>query len=266
MINGGTDRTLVPDPPRAVPRWFFVRRMQPMFVCGLVFVGLGGLILFCLPLWDANLWPVDDLMLDYYHARTTAILIDKRLIPYVHMGSRNPWKVAFRFTTPEGAKVESVGYTYDQTFANKARGEALEVEYYPTHAQRARPAGGYAASAPPWAGFVTIAPLLIGSVVMLVVVGLRSRSERKLLAYGVGTAAEIVRVQSVWYIHFGTRHPFDVHYRFHDHRRMEVTGQDRTYHYAWAEALKPGDKVGVVYHPRQPEVNVLWLHGSDAPS
>ena len=40
-----------------------------------------------------------------------------------------------------------------------------------------------------------------------------------------------------------------------------MDGRDRTYRYAWAERLKPGDKIGVVYNPVEPTANALWLHG-----
>ncbi len=248
-----------------------------MFFCALGFVVSAasiGVILFLAVREVVTLgpWPIDGLvMLDYRLAQTTAVILDKRLVPEKRMGPHHRWKVTFRFTTLEGRNVESAGYTYDQSFANKMAGEAVEIEYDLDNPRRACPVGGCVESAPPsvrlW-GVLMLAPsalLLIAGVVMLVLVGVRSRSERKLLAYGVGTAAEVVRVKSVWYIHFGTRHPFDVHYRFQDHRGLEVAGRDRTYHYAWAAALKPGDKVGVVYHPRMPATNVLWLHGRDSP-
>jgi hypothetical protein len=91
----------------------------------------------------------------------------------------------------------------------------------------------------------------------------RAVRERHLLTYGVGVVAEVQQVWRASYISFGTKNPYDVVYRFHDHTGRPVQGKDRTYHYAWAEALRPGDPVGVIYHPFRSTENVLWLHGSN---
>jgi hypothetical protein len=146
-------------------------------------------------------------------------------------------------------------------------GDPIVVEYDPSDPSRARPVGGSAGLFPPWAYGLTLAllgPEFAAAVALLLLAWWRARGERVLLGYGPGAEAEVVAVRRVMYIQFGRNRPYDVHYRFHDHRGVEVRGKDRTYHYAWAEALKPGDKVGVVYHPQLSAASVLWLHGGDA--
>ena len=117
---------------------------------------------------------------------------------------------------------------------------------------------------------VTISITLIFSLIicltLLTLTRSRARNERMLLAYGAGADAQVVQVRRVWYIHFGSKHPYDVYYQFRGPLGREVIGRDRTYHYAWAQELKPGDKIGVVYHPELPEANVLWLHGKEVQS
>jgi len=114
-------------------------------------------------------------------------------------------------------------------------------------------------------GIIFTAVGILFGVTCLVLCVRRTRHARMLLTYGAGAEAEVVRKQRVSYIHFGSKSPYDVYYRFHDHYGQEVIGRDRTYHYAWAEALNPGDKVGVVYNPQSSAANVLWLHGDKEP-
>ena len=263
--------SLVPDPPRAVPPWFMMRRMRAMVFCGLLFVMLGVGLGVGLPVMfyfiGGRTWPTVDWALDREHASTTGAIIEKRWLTSTQINGRSPWRVAFQFTTPEGRPVEARGHTWDQSMASMAVGDSIEVEDDPADPSRARPAGGTAALFSKSVFLVTavavVVPQVLAGIVLLVVVGVRARFERLLLVYGTGTDAEVVRVRWVGYITFGTRHPGDVDYQFVDDVGRQVTGRDRTYHYEWAERVKPGDRVGVVYHPQSPTVNVLWLHGED---
>jgi hypothetical protein len=272
MIGRSTRRpNLVPDPPRAVPPWFFMRRMRAMVFCGVLFgmLGVGFGVGFPIMFYflGGRTWPMVDWALDREHAVTTATITDKRWLSHTEVNGRSPWRVAFRFTTPDGRTIEARGHTWDPSVAGMSAGDPIEVEYDPADPSRARPVGGTAAlfSKPVFlliAGAVVLPQILIG-VVLLVLVGVRARFERLLLVYGTGTDAEVVRVRWVGYITFGTRHPGDVDYQFVDDVGRHVTGRDRTYHYDWAEGVRPGDRVGVVYHPQSPATNVLWLHGKD---
>lgn len=273
MIDQWARDSLVPDPPRAVPRWFFLRRMRVMVFCGLLLTGLGVVLGGGLPLFfyvvSGCVSPIADSQLDRNHSSTTAVIRAKKLVSHTEIGSRHPWKVTFQFVTPEGMTVDAVGYTYDQSLATGAAGDEIEVEYDPADPSRARPAGGSASLFPPWAFLLTwglLLPESLGGPIMLIAAGVRARRQRLLLTHGAGAEAEVVQVRRIGYIRFGSRNPYDVYYRFHDYRGLEVTGQDRTYHYGWAEELKAGDKVGVVYNPRGPAANVLWLHGGDTRS
>ena len=274
MNNRQTDTSVgVPEPPRAVPTWFFVRRMQAMLFCGLLLVGLGlglgGGLSLMFYLIGGRVSPMVDWDLDHNHAAAIALLTNKRFIAHTQVNSQHPWNVDFRFSTPDGTTVDATGYTYDQSFADKAIGELIPVEYDPADPSRARPAGGSAALTPPWVFFLLLAvigPELLLGVVLLAVTWSQARRERELLTHGQGAQAEVVRVRRVGHIHFGSQSPYDVYYRFPNGHGPEVSGRDRTYHYAWAEALRPGDEVHVICHPDLPEVNALWLHGGDAGS
>ena len=271
MINPSSETVTIPDPPRAIPKSFFLRRMRAMFFCGILFTALGvglagGLSVFFWVLGGYT-WPTDDVALNRSHASATATITEKQSISHINVESKHPWKVRFRFTDAEGRTVEAVGFTYDQSFGNKAPGDTMEVEYDPAEPTRARPVGGSAAVLSLWAyllGLALLGPDLVIGVVLLLLVRLRARGERILLAYGTGAEAEVARVKRLRHIRFGTQNPYDVYYDFTDHLGHRVAGRDRTYHYAWAEALKPGERVGVVYNPRAPAANVLWLHGGDS--
>ena len=257
----------VPDPPRVVPRWFFLRRMRAMVFVGLLLIGLGAGMGVGIPMvfyfLSGCISPTVDWALDRSHATATAVITDKEFLSHTQIGSRSPWRVAFRFTTPGGVTVNAVGHTYDSSFATKKVGDSLMVEYDPTDPSRARPVGGCASLLS--LRLLVMITLLLGTdfvvgVAMLVATWFKARSERALLTFGAAVDAEVFLVRRVKYIHFGSRSPYDVYYRFLDHLGREVTAKDRTYNYGWAEGLKPGDSVGVVYNPQSPTANVLWLH------
>ena len=274
MIRRPDDKPpLVPDAPREIPGWFFLRRMRAMAFTGLLFTILGVVLGFGLPVFfyflGGCVLPTVDLALDRNHALATAAITDKQYMRHTNVNSRHPWKIAFRFRTPGGTMVDTVGYTLNPSFADRQAGDPVEVEYDPADAWRARPVGGTAALMPLSAYLVilaTVGPEFVLGLVLLGLTWTRARNERVLLAYGSGTDAQVIGVRRVWYIHFGSKSPYDVYYEFPGRAGRKTIGKDRTYHYAWAEALEAGDTVGVVYHPESPEVNVLWLHGKDAPS
>jgi hypothetical protein len=245
--------------------------MQAITFCAVFCTLFGGplfLVICILP--QAYLTPMSpwaDLLLSNGSARTKGVLRKKELVRSVHMGDQHPWRVAFRFRAPAGQEVDAVAFTYDPAFETMQPGDPIAVEYHPARPAWARPVGGYVAAAPPWVGLVlsgTLGVLPLMGVVSGVLVIWRARRERRLLAYGVGVVAEVQRVRRIGYIHFGSKNPYDVTYHFYDHARQPVAGKDRTYGYAWAEALRPGDRVGVIYHPFRPAENVLWLHGRAA--
>jgi hypothetical protein len=270
MIDRRSHTVTVPDPPRVVSRWFYLRRMRAMAFCGLLFAGLGVALgvgipaVFCVS--GDGISPLVDWKLDQRHASTSGVIVDKQLKTNIHINSRHPWRIAFEFATPDGASVEAVGHSLDPSFADRVSGDPIEVEYDPADPSRARPAGGSASLLPLRMFWVISAPMgamLLVGLGLLIAMALRARDELGLLTYGAGAQAEVVRVQRVRSIRFGAHHPYDVYYRFRDHAGREVLGKDRTYHYAWAEALAPGDRVGVVYHPQSSGASVLWLHGGD---
>lgn len=271
MIRRPEDRpTQVPDAPRPVPKWFFMRRMWAMAFCGLLLTILGLAFGIGLPVFfyisSGGILPTVDLSLDRDHASAEAVITDKDYMRYTNINNRHPWRVSFRFTTPEGANADAVGYTLDRSFADREVGDTIDVEYDPDDPSLARPVGGSAAMPPLIVYllvFAILVPEVIIGIILLMLTWTRARSEHLLLAHGQGADAEVVAVKKVWHISVGTKRPFDVYYQFTGSLGRKVTGRDRTYHYAWAEALKPGEKVGVVYHPQAPEVNVLWLHGRD---
>ena len=262
------NRVAVPDPPRAVPPWFFVRRMQGLLFAGVftfLFGGLGTVVLGAVAyVAGGQTTPLDDWRLNRDHATATAVVTNRQMVTHSRVNGRHPWRVRFQFTTPAGKTVEAVGHTYAPAFDNTEVGQSIGVEYDPAEPTRARPAGGSAATMPLWFyGLMSVGflPMPAIGIVLLATVWRKARRERYLLTYGVAAEAEIVGVELVRSVQFGRRHPFNVQYRFFDHRGVEVFGRDRTYHYAWAEALRPGDKVAVIYNPQWPAENVLWLVG-----
>jgi hypothetical protein len=261
----------LPDPPRAIPKWFFMRRMRAMFAGGVVFtalgLGLGAGIILAVTLLGGGVWPGADLALDRHHEVTTATLLAKEVVRHVHVNSKHPWKLRFRFMSGSGREVEAVGFTYDSSFADKQPGETLDVEFDPAEPGVARPVGGSVAVVDLWVYWLIlglVAPEFGIGVTLLMVVWRLARAERALLAYGSGAEAEITRVERLSHIRFNRQNPHDVYYQFTDHGGRRVAGRDRTYHYAWAEGLKVGDRVGVVYNPHVPAANVLWLHGGES--
>ena len=136
MIDRPGERaSLVPDPPRLVPRWFYLRRMRAMFFCGVLFttlgIGLGvGLPLFFYVLGGGTL-PTADSALDRNHAPATAIITDNEFMRHTQINGRNPWNVTFRFTDAAGKSVDATGFHYDLSFGDKVAGDTIEVEYDP---------------------------------------------------------------------------------------------------------------------------------------
>ncbi len=261
------------DPPRDVPRWFFVRRMQAMVFGALLCTTLGIVLGIGLPvvfyLVGGRVLPTVDIELDRVHATAPAVLTGKVCITHAKVNSRHPSRLGFVFTTPGGVTVSTVGYTFDAGAATLEPGDRLDIEYDPDEPARARPVGGSASLYPLWLyGLVLLllGPELVTGVILAVATAHLTRTERILLAYGVGAEAEVLDVRPVCWIHFGSNHPYDVVYRFVDHRGLEIGGCDRTYHYDWARGLSPGQRVGVVYNPQDPSANVLWLHGNEVGS
>jgi len=254
----------VPDPPRRVPRWFFVRRMQALLFCGVIFTVSGGGVLGIFAAASDPICPLADWELNRHAQTTTGHVTGTRLVEHTRSGSRHPWQVRFEFRTPDGSAIAAAGYTWDAAIGQKAPGDPLDVEFDPRQPAKARPVGGSVSLlSDPTLIFVPLmfaAEVVIGAG-MLAAVAVQAAKERKLLAYGMGTTADIESVRRVGWIHFGSRSPYNVRYRFADYRGQEVRGKDRTYRYGWAEGLRPGDAVGVVYHPLRPSRNVLWLHG-----
>ncbi len=258
----------VPDPPRSVPRWFFVRRMQALFFCGIIFIVMGiviaGIMGGVFSAMGDPVCPLADWELERYAQTAPGRVTGTRLVEHTHSGSRHPWQVHFEFQTPAGQTVAAAGYTWDAAVGQKTPGDPIEVQFDPNDPAKARPAGGSISLLSDPA--LLCVPLIfaaevVGGAAMLLLVAIRATKERKLLMYGVGATGEVESVRRYGWVHFGSRSPYDVRYRFTDHDGREVRGKDRTYRYAWAESLRPGDRVGIVYHPWQPDKNVLWLHG-----
>jgi len=256
-----------PPAPRVVPRWFFVRRMQSMLFGGVFFTAMGLVVGIgvSLLLWyiAGGVWPTVDTALDRNHATATATITDIELMRNINTPSGHPWKVSFEFADSRGSAVQAVGYTTDKSVAAMGVGGQIEIEYDPANPSRARPAGGTASVLPLWACLLVWgifgAQIIVG-LALLAAVYVLARSKRILLTHGAGADAQVLQVKRIWYIHFGSKHPYDVYYRFRDHNGRDVIGRDRTYRYAWAEALKAGDKVGVVYNPVSSSRSLLWLH------
>jgi hypothetical protein len=261
----------IPDPPRAVPPHLYLRRARALFFVGLILMVTGPaatiIVLAVMSATGAGISPISDLALDGNHTTTVATVTAKKLITSVHMNDKHPWRIQFTFERPDGGSVAAAGYTYNQELGKRlAPGDRIDIEYDPGNPVHARPVGGYAAPTPPWVA------LLVGSVFALegligagMFVGalLAARRDRKLLAYGVAAEGEVLEVRCCKSVSFGTKHPYDVYYRFRDQWGTDVKGHDRTYFYAWAEGLRPGERIGIVFNPRNPRENALWLHGRE---
>ncbi len=270
MLDDRGRPALVPEPPRAVPKGVFYRRMKSLFILGAMFTGLGILLGGGLP-WlfyflGGRVSPTVDWRLNRRHVTTTAEVIGTELMKHFHSGSRHPWKVVFEFTTEDGSREAAVGFTWDPAVGHKAPGAPIEIEYDPDDPSTARPVDGTASLMPAWVYLLIVgllAPQLVIGLVMLSMSAVRSRRLRELLEYGVGVTGEVTRIDTVSYVSMGRKHPYDVYYSFIDHRGVRAAGRERTYQYAWAEALNPGAFVGIVFNPADPRSSALWLYGKD---
>jgi hypothetical protein len=244
--------------------------MQSMFFCGcLLSVSGTAMCIVISVLVSADLggfvWPSVDMSLYRNHAVATGAITGLEVLEDINFPSGHPRRVAFSFRDDQGRTMDGVGYMRLSVLGDRSVGDALRIEYDPADPTRARPAGGSAAMmlfglhATVWA---VTSPMAIVGLVLLLVVWRRSRRERLLLEHGAAADAEVTDSKLIWYVHFNRKHPSDVYYRFRDRQGTEVTGRDRTYRYAWAEALTPGEKVTVIYNPVASGENALWLHGS----
>jgi hypothetical protein len=263
----------MPDPPRHVPPWTFVRRMQAMFIGGVILTATGLSLGIGLPVFfyllSGRVSPMEDWRLNHHHASATAEFKVATIIPHVHHGSKHPYKVGFRFETADGQSVYAEGFTLDASFGNMQRGDTFPIEYKPDEPTVARPVGGSVALMPLWVYLLIwglLAPEYLIGLILLFACWRKAKGLRNLLVYGVGVEGSVTHVNRINYIRSGRRNPFDVFYRFTDHRGLTVTGRDRTYHYDWAEQLQLGDKVGVVFNPTFPESSTLWLTAKNSPT
>ena len=123
-----------------------------MFFGGVLLTGLGMLFGVGFPvifyILSEGVPPWADLGLNHNHETTTAVMMEKKLITHTHSNSQHPWKVTFRFATADRQPVIATGYTYDQSFAEKAFEDVIDVEYDPADPTRARPVGGSASLVP----------------------------------------------------------------------------------------------------------------------
>ncbi len=252
----------VPLPPRGLPRWFFVRRYQALsFVVALMTsISLLGSALF---IAIAGEWPSTvDWTLDRHHVKTEGDILGLRQLSHIHINGQSPWEVRFEYATGQGQRVEAVGYTTDEAFKGKAAGQPLSVEYDPENPTIARPAGGSRTLLPLWVFLIPLIPLLIASV-LWVVLGVVVHRAKSLLQDGTAVEGRVTDIRVRRHIHFGARHPYDVHYTFCDPLGESSSGVCRTYRYAWAESLKSNSPVIIIYDPMNPRRNTLWVGQGD---
>lgn len=246
----------LPPPPRVVPRWFFVRRMQVLFFSAAFMPALGAIILTVLGVIAGHPPPGPDFWLDRECRVAEARITGLRFLSHVHVNGRSPWEVGLEFTSPEGRVVRTHGYTFDD--AGLEVGGLIEIEYRSEHPEQARPKGGMASILPYWLYPILGWPLIVGFVLLIVLWRMVAR-ERRLLETGEACEAEVVDVRRCKYIHFGRRNPCDVHYVVRERTGEGVSGKDRTYLYDWAESLEPGETVWVVRDPIDVSRSVLWV-------
>ncbi len=246
----------VAPPPRLVPRWFFVRRMQVLFFSVVLATAQGLLILIVIGAITGHPPPGPDFWLDRHAQTARGRITSLRFLSHIHMGNRSPWEVGLEFRTDSGRIVRTKGYTFDDVGIEVDA--PVDVQYSPDHPQWARPDGGMASTFPYWLYPIVGAPLIVGLVLLLVLWRNVAR-ERRLLELGQAAPAEVTHVQRRKYIHFGRKNPFDVHYRLREPSGQETPGKDRTYLYDWAESLQPGDTVWVIHDPVDPRRSVLWI-------
>lgn len=258
MFTTPTTPADVPPPPRDVPRWFFVRRMQALVFIAVFMTALGFAMLGAVSVWSRHLPPGPDVGLDGHHRTARGRITRARYLANYHYGRRSPIEIRFTFQTPHAGLIAATGYTLDQSYRDARPGEEIEVEYDPAEPTVARPVGGFHGLFPAWAYLLLGWPVLVGIGLMFPLV-LAVHREQALLTHGHVAEAEVADVGEVWYIHFGRRHPFDVAYAFRDVNGRDATGCDRTYQYDWAESLQVGDRVFVIYDPITPQRNALWI-------
>ncbi len=248
----------VPPPPRELPRWFFVRRMQALAFSA-VFFSILGVVLLAVPITiSGHLPPGPDWTLDQQSRVAPGEILSLEYKRHVHINSRSPWKVGFAFQTHKGRTIRATGYTFDDSIQDKKLGDVIDVEYDPERPEHARPAGGSCSIFPWWTYPLFGWPLLIG-LGMLIPLWRAVRRKRRLLSYGEATMGEVVGVDRRRYIHFGSKNPYDIRYAFSDLMGEQRRGQERTYDYAWAESLHPGDPLHVIYDPNEPCTSALWV-------
>ncbi|MBN1341385.1 MAG: hypothetical protein JXQ73_01830 [Phycisphaerae bacterium] len=248
----------VPTPPREIPRWFFIRRMQALvFTMGFM-IALGFAMIGVAVLWSGYPPPGPDWALNQQHREARARITGAHFMPRYHYGNRSPWEVRFVFETSDGRKVATVGYTLDPSFGPGQVGQWMPIEYDSDRPTIARPVGGMHSLVPWWIYPLFGQPLILGFV-LLPVLGVKIRRERDLLVRGEVAEGHVVEIKQSPYVHFNRARPYDITYTFRDFNRQERRGRDRTYHYAWAASLREGDPVVVIHDAMDGERNVLWI-------
>ncbi len=258
MSASGNTSVNVPPPPREIPRWFFVRRMQGRLFAGALMASIGLGTLVALVIWSGHPPPGPDWSLDRRHKTAEGRITDVVFMPHYHHGSRSPYRVRFTFGTEQSRPINAVGYTFDASFALKRAGDVIPIEYDPSDPRVARPTGGWH-SLFPWWTYALAGIGLVPGLFVLIILDVQVRRERALLATGEAVEGEVTGVRAYPYVHFGRRHPYDIDYAFRDARGTPHTGRDRTYLYAWARSLRERDLLIVIHDPIDPARNALWL-------
>ncbi|MDI9383978.1 MAG: hypothetical protein QM518_06735 [Verrucomicrobiota bacterium] len=265
-VSGVGNADELPDPPPRMVRPKAARaRVYGAYVTGYLLTGLAVGIGLGLPLLffliDGMRPPWLDTQLDRGGRSAEATIDSIERMEHTHINNQNPWKIVYHWTDSDGRRESGLGYLLDRDQGGLQPGDRLAIDYLPQATKVSRPTGGMAGVVPIWAYYLTIGlliPELIGGVLCWRYARRQIAATHALLCHGTAVRAEVQGKRVLRFIRVNNRHPVDLDYRFHDEQGRPHTGRDRTYDVGWADHLKVGESIVVIFDPDFPDDNVIW--------
>jgi hypothetical protein len=222
-----------------------------MLSLGLIFSAVGLLLLAFL-----GYGTFQDLAIELGSSDERGTVLETEVLRNVEINDQHPTEIRFKYKV-DGERFEGASSTLDPTIVERARvGEKVPIEVSTTFPSVARVAGTTISAM----GYVSLVFGVFAVVGLFMLLGAVRSNRREIRAFVHGTAieADVVERGVDRRVKVNGRHPRLVRWRF------EVAGRvhDGTFTHmdeAVIREVAPGDRVAVLYDPRNPRVNTLWI-------
>lgn len=174
-----------------------------------------------------------------------------------HSRTHHHYRVAYAFQAADGQTHKGKGEIARSLWNRLGRGSTIDVQYLPAKPSKNRPASAKS-GALVW--LFVLFPVGFGGagLVMLAIVRRRAARHAGLLSNGTLTKGAVEEKKVRRDITINRRHPYDIHYTFALPDGTLQTGKDLILDAKLTDRLEPGDAVGVIYLPADPQQSSLF--------